>query len=380
MRSSVDLLYVGSGGGPRRSAFVDAWQSVTGASPACLSYADISAQPERSAAMARAARYIRFDSPDRDGAALDALFVRGCSQAAAAGFATQANHGAGAHLRGAIGATAQLAYGLCAMVREVMQHTVAEASVSPDDLKAGYDKSEAQARFAAAGLPVPRFLGNPDSFEALRKGLPAQPTVRAFLKLRHGSSAAGMMALERRGAHWRALTTAFENTDGVLCATRTLQTLVSEAAIGRLVDALAPYGLHLESWAPKYVLDGLSCDLRVIPCAAEPDIRVRRSNAPMTNLHLGGLRGDSDTLRRRVGEANWAAMCATARRAADAFPALATAGIDLAFLSDPRSHVLFEINAFGSFVKDSADGPCRPYAAEAAVLAAHLAARREAVA
>jgi hypothetical protein len=174
------------------------------------------------------------------------------------------------------------------------------------------------------------------------------------------------------------MTTAYKSSADEICASRDLQTLTNEADIGALVDRLAPNGLHLEAWVPKFALDGAGCDLRIVPMGEDNFIRVRSSASPMTNLHLGAARSDADPLRRRVGQAHWLNMLDTARRVATVFPGLRTAGIDLAFLGHPRDHVVFEINAFGSFVKDGADGPCMPYHEEAASLAAALGEAREA--
>ncbi len=377
MSRAPNILYVG-GVGPRRMAFVSAWRDAIGKRPLCVSYASLAKWPERIAALAAEAHYIRFDSPDRDREALASVLRRGKADAARAGFAVVGDDGVDALMRGAIGSPAQIAYGLAGFTEDVLASSRAPASLAPTDLRASFDKTETHVRFKSAGIPVPEFYGNPSSFEDVRKLLSTQTSARAFLKVRHGSSAAGMMAIVRRGPHWRAITTAFKSASGELCATRDLQTLTNEADIGNLIDALAPLGLHLESWAPKFTLEGAGCDLRIVPQAGDPFIRIRSSRSPMTNLHLGASRQDAAQLKGEVGETNWQAMLDTARRATQAFPSLRTAGLDLAFLSHPRQHVVFEINAFGSFVKDGPDGARTPYLQEAASLAAHFSLQSEA--
>lgn len=91
----------------------------------------------------------------------------------------------------------------------------------------------------------------------------------------------------------------------------------TEEEVAALIDLLAPDGLHVERWLPKATLGGRVFDLRVVVVHGEPTHAVvRTSLSPMTNLHLGGARGDLGVVRSRLGRTagtgHW--TCARGRR------------------------------------------------------------------
>ena len=107
---------------------------------------------------------------------------------------------------------------------------------------------------------------------------------------------------------------------------------------------------HLERLVPKARHDGAFFDLRVLTIAGEPRFWiVRQSRHPITNLHLGGWRGDAATLQARVGEQAWEAAMDTCRTVAACHDAFHL-GIDLLFEPDLASHRVIEANAFGDLL------------------------------
>src|SRR5690606_33743462 len=104
--------------------------------------------------------------------------------------------------------------------------------------------------------------------------------------------------------------------------------VTGEREVAALVDALAPERLHVERWWPKASLgDGRAADLRVVVVAGRATHAVvRTSRSPMTNLHLGGQRGDLAAAVAAAGE-NWAAALETAERAAACFPGTLCVGV-----------------------------------------------------
>jgi len=212
--------------------------------------------------------------------------------------------------------------------------------VDGDDLVAMFDKLESRCRFERAGVPVPALLlGHIDSFDELPRG-------RMFLKPVFGSSAAGIVALQigrRRAQAW----TTVDVQDGILFNSRRVRTINSTLEIARLVERLCNYDqMFVEQWVPKASIDGKAFDVRVVVRDGVIEKRVARlSRTPMTNLHLLNERRDAPF---------GAAADATCLRAMQCFPTARSAGIDLAFTPRYKSHVVFEINAFGTIIHDSA--------------------------
>ncbi|AHE52484.1 STM4014 family protein [Sphingomonas sanxanigenens] len=364
----MTIITLGPASGPRRDAFAAACLARTGALPRTLSWTDFLSSPARLAEMLTPGSYLRIDSPDQDPAALAALYrAAGAPQdeAALAG--------------GAIGAPSGLAAGIVAGIATAEAITATQGaliSTSAADAALAFDKSATLARLAAAGIPTPTVLPDIAGFDALTAAMAATGTARVFVKLRHGSAAAGMVALARAGDRWQAVTTAVCDDQGRLHATRAVRRLTDRAAIAALVDRLAPLGLHVEAWLPKIGIAGRVADLRLVLVeggAIYPVLRTSRH--PMTNLHLGGDRGPVAPLVARIGVAAWAAVLDTARAAAAAFPASHALGIDIAVLADGRRHAVLEANIFGDFVKDLSIGGLSPHEAQVERIRARLDAR-----
>jgi hypothetical protein len=106
----------------------------------------------------------------------------------------------------------------------------------------------------------------------------------------------------------------------------------------------------------------------------------------MTNLHLGGARGDLETARAaiRAAGADFADVLETAERAAACFPGTLCVGVDVLPATGWRRFAVGEVNAFGDLLPrltglpgTAAEG-LDTYAAQvAAVPAALERARRE---
>ncbi|MET0246771.1 MAG: STM4014 family protein, partial [Sphingomonas sp.] len=252
-------------------------------------------------------------------------------------------------------------------------------STSAADVACAFDKSAARDRLAAAGVPVPFALAAPESFDDLVAAMEAAGLSRVFVKLRHGSAAAGMIALARQGDLWMATTTAVDGEGGRILASRNLRRLTDRGDLARLVDRLAPLGLHVERWLPKIGINGRVADVRLVMLDDGSIHRVlRTSRHPMTNLHLGGDRAPVDALVRRIGDAAWQSVLASARSAAGRFADSHVLGLDIAVLADGRRHAVLEANIFGDFVKDFMPSALSPHAAQLDRIAARLAPDRAA--
>lgn len=208
------------------------------------------------------------------------------------------------------------------------------------------DKAQVHARLEAAGLPVaPRVLAR------TLQELDATGARGAMVKLRYGSSAAGMAAF-RRARGRRSLVTSLAWDGLVPYSTLRLRRLRQDDEIDLVLRWLLAEGAHVERWLPKARLDGAEFDLRVVVVAgqaAQVAVRVARRGSPMTNLHLGNARGDPEAARRAVGPERWEEALDRATAAARLYPEALCVGVDL-MITPGRGPVLLELNAFGDLL------------------------------
>ncbi len=221
----------------------------------------------------------------------------------------------------------------------------------PADIQVLNDKRRCHAVLADAGLPVPAALPPVDSYAQLRAAMAAAGWHRVFVKPAHGSSASGVLALAVSGSRILAMTSVETGRDGRFYNNLRVRRCADETEIARIVDHLAPDGLHVERWFPKAGLDDRVLDLRVVVIAGEPShIVARTSRTPLTNLHLGNARGDVAAVRAAAGPAAWAAAMQTCSEVARCFPRSLHLGVDLMFRSGWRDHAIAEVNAFGDLL------------------------------
>ncbi|MEO3871707.1 STM4014 family protein [Nonomuraea sp. B12E4] len=215
-----------------------------------------------------------------------------------------------------------------------------------------FDKRRCHAALAGAGVPVPPAF-EAGSYADLREGMAGPGWARVFVKPAHGSSASGVIAFQTHGGRVKAVTSA-SWIDGVWCNSLRVRTVTDEAEVRRLVDFLGADGLHVERWFPKASVGGAAFDLRVVTVAGTPTHAVVRvGRAPMTNLHLGGMRGDLDVVRGRA--ALWKRVLDVCGQAAACFPGSLSTGVDVLVGADWRSVVVAEVNAFGDLLPGLTD-------------------------
>ncbi|MEU8651930.1 STM4014 family protein [Streptomyces sp. NPDC048737] len=230
----------------------------------------------------------------------------------------------------------------------------------PDDLPVLFDKRRCHAVLDAAGVPVP---ASPTSgpaaapvrgWDDVRALMREHRMPRLFVKPAHGSSASGVLAVETGGPGRIRATTSVELTsDGRLFNSLRVRRYHDERDIAAVVDALAPDGLHLERWLPKASQQGRAADLRVVVVAGRATHAVvRTSRSPLTNLHLGGSRGDLEAARQAVAAAGarWSDLLGVCERAAACFPRTLCVGVDLLPAVDWRRAAVGEVNAFGDLL------------------------------
>jgi glutathione synthase/RimK-type ligase-like ATP-grasp enzyme len=233
-----------------------------------------------------------------------------------------------------------------------------------------FDKPRCHRVLTERGVACPHAIGPVRSYEELRARMREAGLWRVFVKLAHGSSASGVVALATAPGRQLADTTvAMERSgDGLrLYNSRRVLRYQDPAEIAALIDALCRERVHVERWIPKAGLDGMAFDLRVVVIAGRPShIVPRLSPTPMTNLHLKNRRGDVEALKSRMEPAAWDAALETCRRAVAAFPGCHYAGVDLLIAPDYRRHAVLEVNAFGDLLPGVTCGGRDTYAAEVA--------------
>jgi glutathione synthase/RimK-type ligase-like ATP-grasp enzyme len=221
----------------------------------------------------------------------------------------------------------------------------------PGDIAVMFDKRRCHARLHAAGVPVPGALPPVDGYRALRDAMAQAGWERVFVKPAHGSSASGVVALAARGGRVRAVSSAVPAPGGGYVNSLKVARYEREPAVAGLIDALAADGLHVERWVPKAGVHGRAFDLRVVVTGGTPTHAVARtSRTPITNLHLGGQRGDLAAVRELLGPARWRQALDVCAQAAACFPATLMAGVDLLADTGLRRFLVGEVNAFGDLL------------------------------
>lgn len=328
----MTFTVVGTPGDRRVELFLAACARSGVADPRVVGWADVlSGAPLR----LRPGDLLRIDSPGGDPAA-DTLL-----------------RGPGDPARVAGGARWYTAFtAALARIRAEADRTGARSLNDVEEIAVMFDKRRCHARLLSAGVPVPPALPAVHGYAGLRGRMAEAGWNRVFVKPAHGSSASGVVALQVAPGRIKAVTPAVWSTQGGgLVNSLRLSTYDTEAEVAALIDALAPDGLHVERWLPKMTVDGRALDLRVVVVAGEPTHAVvRTGEGPMTNLHLGGGRGDLGAVRRAVGEDVWARALRTCAQAAACFPGSLMAGVDLLIGIDRRRLAVGEVNAFGDLL------------------------------
>jgi glutathione synthase/RimK-type ligase-like ATP-grasp enzyme len=339
------LTVVGNPGSRRVSLFSDALRAAGLPAPAVLPWHTVLG----GAFALTPGTAVRIDSPGED-PGVDRL-LRG--SVLPGGFAPARVEGTAVWYRGFTAALGRVA----AAVRETPGATLL---ADPAEIAIMFDKRRSHALLHAAGVPVPRALEGTVAdpvrdWADLRRRLADAGLRRVFVKPAHASSASGVMALEfGSGGRLRA-TSSVElerTTEGTVRLWNSLKVRcrTDEADAAAIVDALAPDGLHVEQWIPKVSQGCRAADLRVVVTAGRATHAVvRTSGSPMTNLHLGGSRGDLTLAREAAGPA-WPALLETCERAAACFPRATAVGVDLLPAAGWRSHFVGEVNAFGDLL------------------------------
>ncbi|MCP4140807.1 MAG: hypothetical protein GY755_11045 [Chloroflexi bacterium] len=223
-----------------------------------------------------------------------------------------------------------------------------------NDIKLFFDKSACHAMLSKHGIPVPPAIAGIRSFDELEDRMNKRGWSRVFVKLNHGYSGIGVVALEKSKNRIQAHTTvetAHSETGGQLFSTRRIHKYRNKREIAGLIDALCLQGVIAERWVPKAGIDNHSVDLRVLMICGEPAHKVLRSSkSPITNLHLLNQRGSTHKLKERMGAENWGKLLKTCRNIGKLFPKSCQFAVDMAVTARFDKHYVLELNAFGDLL------------------------------
>lgn len=270
---------------------------------------------------------------------------------------------------------------LCGLARSFAARPHLSPTACPLAVAEMFDKTATAEKLHAASVPVPDWLENPHdvftlggaSFECSRsrqtsgpstttrtsgdfRYLPSRTRIESeggtgwrstYLKLNAGSSATGIIALHSREGQLHGTTTLAE-IGGQFFNSRCLLH-VTGLALERAAQFVLGEGAFAQQGIPMAQIDGQNFDVRVVCVHGRPAASIFRiSPGPMTNLHLGGRRGDFDRCRSAIPTRDWLDALDHCAEAAACFDS-AIAGVDLVFECSFRRHFVLEVNAFGDF-------------------------------
>ncbi|MCP3142633.1 STM4014 family protein [Pyxidicoccus xibeiensis] len=220
---------------------------------------------------------------------------------------------------------------------------------SPASIAELFDKRVTSRRYAALGVPVPEPLEGVTDPESLRQRMREADCREVFVKLSCGSSAS-CLAIYRRGRGRDTLTTTIEQADTGWYNSLKVRRLEDPRTIDEVLGFLLNEGSQVERAVPKARLGGDYFDCRVLMVRGEPAFTVvRQSRHSITNLHLGGWRGDLDELHAAVPPNELADALESCRTVARAHDCLHV-GIDLMYEEYFSGHRVLEANAFGDLL------------------------------
>ena len=367
--SQPHFVLLASDHDPRVDAFQQALQQ-QGLRPASLiSYCDFITQPERlTHELTRPGKQkiiLRIDSAGRDQHAYAAILQQGISPLRAAKRPYQTAYAIQQQIqqKGRMIAPYQFYAGFKNVMQQVKQTVLSLPDLqnvhdvqlmnSPDDILLAFDKYRCQRYLQQHKIPIPELLGSIQSYTELRQKMRQYNMPRVFIKLRHGASAAGIIALESSANKIQIRSTVeYQPKTKALYNTRRLTRSRNENTIIELINALCQMDVYAERWIPKAQIAEHIVDVRIVVIGGKAQHSVlRMSKSPITNLHLLNQRADTTQLQQQMSTSAWQAVLATCEQVAALFPRSLYIALDIAVAVNFNKHVVLEVNAFGDLLK-----------------------------
>lgn len=355
MTAAADFILIGNSENRRVTLFQDAL-ALQGLPPArVVPWRELVKRPALLAELPDADALVRIDSAGESWEVEKALLKRGYEAALEYGGQVLApdvvdalveDHGRIlAPRQGHLGFLSVLSE-LEAVFRERPRWRVLQSTASIADL---FDKRLTSRRYAALGVPVPEPLDGVTDVESLRERMDEEDWREVFVKVSCGSSAS-CLAIFRRHRERESLVTTIEQTPTGWYNSLKVRRITEPERVEQVLDFLLREGSQVERSIPKARLDGDFFDCRVLAVRGEPAFMVvRQSRGPITNLHLGGWRGEPEALEAVVPRNEWKAAMESCRVVARSHDCLHV-GIDLMFEEYFSGHRVVEANAFGDLL------------------------------
>jgi hypothetical protein len=220
-----------------------------------------------------------------------------------------------------------------------------------------FDKNATSARLAAADVPVPPSLPAPATADELLEALRRHHFSTGYVKLNTGSSASAIAVTHACEERPWATSSLVRLRDGFFSSRRLC--CYRDDDLRAVLAFLLEEGACVQRGIRMAQIDGQNFDVRVVVIHGQPTHTIfRLSDLPMTNLHLGGRRGEWERCRAAVPTRSWLDAldhCVESARLYDA----AAVGVDLLFESGYLRHYVLEVNAFGDFFPGLRDGQGR---------------------
>lgn len=367
--SQPHFVLLASDHDPRVDAFQQALQQQGLRSASLISYCDFITQPERlTHELTRFDQQkiiLRIDSPGRDQHAYTAILQQGISPLRAAKRPYQTAYAIQQQIqqKGRMIAPYQFYAGFKGVMQQVKQTVLSLPDLqnvhdvqlmnSPDDILLAFDKYRCQRYLQQHKIPIPELLGSIQSYTELRQKMRQYNMPRVFIKLKHGASAAGVVALESSANKIQIRSTVeYQPKTKALYNTRRLTRSCNENTIIELINALCQMDVYAERWIPKAQIAEHIVDVRIVVIGGKAQHSVlRMSKSPITNLHLLNQRADTTQLQQQMSTSAWQAVLATCEQVAALFPQSLYIALDIAIAVNFNKHVVLEVNAFGDLLK-----------------------------
>lgn len=332
--SSLRLAVVGNPDNRRVSLFNEAAASVGLAAPRVVPWLDVLG----GSAVFHAGEIVRIDSPGED--AEVTRLLRGESKPVDM-YRVEGTH---AWYEGFVKALEAL--------HDSIESAGAQALASAEETAIAFDKARCHALLRERGVSVPEAIPGVVDFESLIASQRDLNWANVYVKIRHGSSASGVVKVQCVSGELRAQTSTelHRVPDGYeLYNSLRFRCYERRSEIRMLIDRLAEDGLHVERAIPKIFIQGQETDLRLVTVGGRVTHAVgRSSDLPITNLHLGGKRREVAEYHAAIGAERWAQVIELAERTAACFPQSHCLGIDI--LSDRERDYVGEVNAYGDLL------------------------------
>ncbi|MBT5230098.1 MAG: STM4014 family protein [Methylococcales bacterium] len=202
----------------------------------------------------------------------------------------------------------------------------------PEVIMQFMDKHDCQQILQNKGANIPELINHCVDFKQFEVQLRAKKICQVFVKARFGSSASGVMALRLKPNSQQLIARTTLSMGGrrgePLYNSLKVKTYSNFGDVAYLYSAIMAEEGYVERWVPKPSLSEGGFDFRVVVIAGQAQHTVARcSKTPMSNLHLGNLRGDIQ--QHPQADVILAAVHQEAERVGKAFPKAHCFGADL---------------------------------------------------